>query len=258
MFDHPERYEEQEAPYEGQPREHLSFVGAYHGEGPVRLDRLFRQVRPWVGTMVIALQAPTEQEVAVASTYANVVLIHPKLGFCEASFWDIENTLRTQYENVRWVFSMDGDELADQQLLASLSTMANFADIRWGKDRTGWRILKRTTLGLSDGTVVPGITEANLRFYDVACTRPPKPHAWIEGIDREPEVWNLGAIREHRTMEEYLNDQTRYASLDGDAVPITRALLNRTFRHLRQFLSEAAVHEEFYKAGLDYEDWIDD
>lgn len=229
---------------------HLAFVGAYHGEGTARLDRLFRQVRPWAGLMIVALQGATEDEHDVACMYADVVIEQDTLGFCEASFPAIEEAL-ARYPEATWAFSMDGDELADAHLLASLSLATDPSQVA-----DSWRIWKRTTLQLQNGDVIPGLTEANLRLYRTYCTRPPKPHAWVEGVRHEPSIWPLGAIREHRTMREYITDQMRYASLDTGITATTATLLNKTYAHLRQFLDVPGALAEFRNVANDAYDIV--
>lgn len=224
-------------------------VSAMYREPPLRMHRLLKSCRPWFDKMIVALQDPLNSELAMATEYADIVLQHEASGFCESSYADLLELARDYGE---YVFSIDGDELAEPSLLASLDELVS-TDMRV-RAFGGARILKRTTFGIPFGSemvVLPGVTEANLRLYRADYVRPAYPHSRIEGPpeDIDPPLIEVGALREHRTVREYVIDQVRYAEKHPDSEATTRELLNRTFRYLCSYLEPAIVMLEYRGAS---------
>ena len=231
----------------------VAFIGAFHNEGE-RLLRLLRQTQPWFKHRVIALQGPEDLEIENVSKLLryndDTLILQDKLGFGEASFPEIMRTVRNAYPRVEWVFYMDGDELAEPSLLACMTYAILDPEAAASK---GIQLLKRSNIVLPDGSVLPGIAEKNLRIWKVDCERPPKPHAWIEGIIGDPLFWPVGAIRETRNLAEYLRDQISYVKVDPGATDITKGLLKETYEHLQQFLPASEVSNLF--RGINEEAW---
>lgn len=227
----------------------VAFMGAYYGEGPERLDQLFRSVRGWFSDLIVALQEPTQQERAVANKWCDVVLLHDKRGLGEASWPELLEAVRAR--KLRWVFVLDGDELADPSLLASLAKLVDYDPAERSR---GVRMPVRSTIGLSDGTVLPAPTELNLRMFYSTCSRKPNPHSWIDGIIGDPVLWaHAGAIRQHRLLDAYLSDQLRYSKMTSYGTRETRKLLTETFSLVASVLGTEAALVEFAASAADDE-----
>lgn len=228
--------------------EEIAFVGVYYNEGVSRLNNLFRLVRPWFKHMVIALQSPTADELNVTKSWTDEIIIHPKFGFCEASFSDVFNRVREL--KAGWIFNLDGDELADQTLLASLSFAINDKDIQ---ESDGARVPRRNTLQLSTGNVIPSLNESQARLLRSSCNRPAVPHADFTGTRKRPAAWHAyGAIRQHRTLEEFIKDQMSYFKSE-DANPystiVSADYLASTYEYLVRYLGEKQAKYEYRAIG---------
>jgi hypothetical protein len=176
----------------------------------------------------------------------DVLIQQPKLGFGEASFPEIMKNVRELDGDIRWVFYMDGDELAETSLLETMQLAVDHPEAELSK---GVRLIKRSNMILNDGTVLPGLSEINLRIWQLDCERPPKPHSWIEGINGDPFFWPVGAVRETRNLREYIHDQVSYIDADPLAEATTRDLFKQTFAQLVSFLGYDGAMQEFFSAG---------
>lgn len=235
--------QEEIVPGEEQPYPHIALVGAYHHEKK-RLPAILSSTRPWFKYRILAFQGPEPEDLKIIDEQLgafDIPIIQPVLGMAEGSIAAILDHARAIPE-IEWVFFLDGDELVEPLLLANLGTaVANPV----AQSSKGVRIIKRSDFVLDDGTVLPGLTELNLRLYHKSCTRPAQIHSWVEGIVGDPLVWPIGAVREVRSLREYLTDQLRYVSMDASRAHITSELISKTYRHLSSYIGRTKTRELF-------------
>lgn len=231
-----------------EPTEDIAAIGVFYNEGPVRLERWFRNMRPWFSQILVVLQQPTDEETELAEAWCDVVLIRPKLGFMEPSLNELAELCGAR--GIPWMFKMDGDELADQCLLASLPYAIEDPGIL--HSRAG-RIPIRNTFQLTDGTVIPGWNEINERLLDTSLRiSPVVPHATFKARD-VPAFWSdYGAIRQHRdSISEYVKGQLGFYELSNAAGRVhTLAILEPVYTLLERLLGKERALKEFTH-GLD-------
>lgn len=213
-------------------QEDIAFIGVFHGEGVQRLERLYRSVRPWFPKMIIALQGPTGAELVLTKRWADVVIEHPTMGYCEWSFNDVYQAARD--EKVGWTFNLDGDELADPDLLSSLGGLVkNPGIIQAG----GARFYRRNVFIGWDGQPFPSFVEETIRLLTAEAVREPVLHGHSRGTKLRPPLKEIGSIWQFRSFSDFLADHQRYlhiAKSSGDpaSVSITNEYLVAGYRSM--------------------------
>lgn len=222
-------------------QEDVAFIGVFHGEGPARLERLYRSVRPWFATMVVALQGPTDTELELTSAWADVVIEHPTMGYCEWSFNAVYAAVRER--GIGWTFNLDGDELADPTLLGSLGNLIrNPGVMRAG----GARFYRRNVFTDWDGQQFPSFSEETGRLLRSEATREPLVHSHSRGTKTRPPLSEVGSIWQFRHVDEFLTDHQRYLSIqgaEGETDTVTREYLTAWYRSMRSLYNERYIRK---------------
>jgi len=178
----------------------IALMSIVHGEGPQRLQTLLQWVRPWFAHVILGMQGPTDEEYAIAQSFDCVIVEDEVHGFPAPTFDKVMREVRAY--GSEWAFWVSGDELPDQTLMASLPMAIARPEITRA---LGARVPIRNTWELSTGQILPGWNEINERLLYKTISFPPRMHAHALGTRTRPPAWTeYGAIRQHRTVSEFL------------------------------------------------------
>lgn len=239
-----------------EPSGQIAFIGVFHGEGPERLEPLLWQAHQWFGGVFVSLQGGTDDERAVCEDMGVTLLESPTMGFSEATYQDVMNAAHRA--GFAWVFNLDGDELADPTLLASLPWAIQDPNVM---QANAARVPRRNTFeippsaySLHGRMIVPGFNESNARLHRSDLTRPRVVHSDLLGTRTKPHPWHdFGAIRQHRTVDEYVRDQLRFREIAVDKTFATGRLVQLQ-EQLSQFLFESEVDDLMGEEAMYYID----
>jgi hypothetical protein len=174
------------------PYEHITFTCVAWNEAH-RLPQLLQLVRPVFQTLAVAVQESSDDTLAIAREYADVVVEDEHRGYGDATFGPkLLPAVQTP-----WVLKLDADEIPSDELLASLSSAT------WAAADGAWIPFRSAVEGIEYEE-----QHCHLRLFRTK-------HGWPPYLHSRPPIehgvlWHTGFIRHDRSLRELLVDYLRY------------------------------------------------